>query len=62
MTGYDLLNYLLQQKPESLETDLTIFVSDINEFFPLKKAYIHDEQDPDHGDVLDNGCIVLETE
>lgn len=62
MTGYDLLNYLVQQTEESLESDITIFVRDTKEFFPLKKAYIHDEQDPVHGDVLDSGCIVLVTE
>ena len=55
MTYQDLLNELKTLKPEQLNQTVTIHLTEIDEFMPVRAIF-----DEDGSDVLDSGHIILE--
>jgi hypothetical protein len=53
MTYAELLQELQKLTPEQLNQDVTVFISEQDEYYPLKGDYPFPESDCD--DVLDNG-------
>jgi len=55
MTYQDLLNELKTLKPEQLNQTVTIHLTEMDEFKPVRAIF-----DEDGSDVLDSGHVILE--
>ena len=55
MTYLDLLNELKTLKPEQLNQTVTIHLTEVDEFKPVRAIF-----DEDGTDVLDSGHVILE--